>query len=312
MSMPELSTNPARLCPKCGSSTPLSKESRAWPLDWTCSACSYRPPFQDSIVLTAPELADTVSGFDPADFDFLAKAELEHFWFSARRKLIASLARKYAPYAKSFLEIGCGSGNVLNAMARSRDWDRIVGTEIHPRGLNHASQRLPSNVELIQADARRLPFSEAFDLAGAFDVLEHISEDELVLAKVREALASGGIFIATVPQHPWLWSVADEIAYHERRYRYGELEGKLSSSGFKILFSTSYTTLLLPAMALSRLRAKGDRSDTDAKEALRNEFRVSPVLNTMLREVLNLETGLTLLGVRWPIGGSRVVVAQKG
>jgi hypothetical protein len=30
----------------------------------------------------APELADTISGMDPKNFEMLAKVEAEHFWFS--------------------------------------------------------------------------------------------------------------------------------------------------------------------------------------------------------------------------------------
>jgi SAM-dependent methyltransferase/predicted RNA-binding Zn-ribbon protein involved in translation (DUF1610 family) len=301
----------ARLCPKCGSAARLGKDNRTWPLDWTCASCSYRAPNQNGIVLTAPTLADTISGFDPADFDFLAKAELEHFWFSARRKLIVALVRKYAPNASSFLEIGCGSGNVLNTVARSRNWERIVGTEIHPSGLAHASSRLPVNVELIQADARSLPFLQIFDLAGAFDVLEHIAEDELVLSEILKALVPGGILLVTVPQHPWLWSLSDEVAYHQRRYRRGELEAKLSRSGFKVLFSTSYTTWLLPLMIASRLKTKRIPSGSDAKMAARREFEIPTFANRVLQAVLNAETALTVMGAKWPFGGSRVIVAQR-
>lgn len=262
-------------------------------------------------MLTAPELADTISGFDPADFAFLSEAELQHFWFSARRELIVSLADKYAGHARSCLEVGCGSGNVINALARARDWSRIVGTEIHPSGLAHASPRLPANVELLQADARSLPFARAFDLIGAFDVLEHIAEDELVLSQIQQALLPDGIFLATVPQHPWLWSLADEVAYHKRRYRRGELEGKLSSAGFNVLFSTSYTAVLLPLMVLSRLMSRKKADGAQAREIVRKEFEISPVINGALRAFLGAETALTRRGVSWPFGGSRVIVAQK-
>ncbi|MCB5175185.1 class I SAM-dependent methyltransferase [Microvirga lenta] len=256
-------------------------------------------------------MADTISGFDPKDFDFLACAEIEHFWFAARRKLIVDLANKYAIGAKSFLEIGCGSGNVINAMAREREWDRIVGTEIHPSGLAHARPRLPASVELLQVDARRLPFSDTFDLIGAFDVLEHIADDQLVLSEIHRALALGGTFIATVPQHPSLWSVADEVAYHERRYERGELQAKLKAAGFRVVFSTSYTALLLPLMAVSRLRVRRNAGKSDARASVRQEFDISSMLNRILTMVLRAEVGLTARGMSWPIGGSRVVVAQK-
>ncbi len=48
-------------------------------------------------------------------------------------------------------------------------------------------------------------------------------------------------------------SQVDDISYHVRRYRRGELSRKLADAGFEILFSTSYTVSLLPLMAASRL-----------------------------------------------------------
>ena len=40
-------------------------------------------PQVDDIPMFAPELADTVSGFDPKSFGELAELEAEHFWFVA-------------------------------------------------------------------------------------------------------------------------------------------------------------------------------------------------------------------------------------
>ena len=168
------------------------------------------------------------------------------------------------------------------------------------------------DVELIQADARRLPFHQAFDAAGAFDVIEHIEEDETVLASVRSALVTGGVFVAAVPQHPSLWSVADDVAYHVRRYRPGELERKLAAAGFDILFSTSYAVSLVPLMGLRRLLTPGRRVEdaAEARAIARQALAVSPSINRVLTTVLNGEVALTRRGVRWPLGGSRVVVAR--
>lgn len=65
-------------------------------------------------------------------------------------------------------------------------------------------------------DARRIPFEGEFDVIGAFDVLEHIEEDERVLGQLNAALRSGGGIIATVPQHQWLWSEMDTVSGHRR------------------------------------------------------------------------------------------------
>ena len=302
----------ARVCPGCGRPDPVSDGQLLWPAGWACPGCHHQLPVRDGIGLTAPALADTITGFDPDDFDFLAHAERDHFWFVARRGLLLALVDKYARGASSFLEIGCGSGNVIGSLARSRAWTRIAGTDIHPRGLSLARTRLPPSVELFQADARTMPLHETFELAGAFDVLEHVENDEAVIAGVRSALVDGGIFLAAVPQHPALWSPADDVAHHVRRYERHELDRKLESGGFKVLFSTSYAVGLLPLMAVSRVLAKrANAAGHDPRSIARREFSVSPGVNRLLTAILEAETALTRRGVRWPAGGSRVVAAQK-
>lgn len=250
----------------------------------------------------AAELADTASGFDPTVFDKLASIEAEHFWFVARNRLIIGLINKYFPEAKRFMEVGCGTGFVLRAILQSRGWERVVGSELHPTGLRYARKRLPSAVELVQMDARHIPAAGFFDLAGAFDVIEHIQEDEAVLRGIHASLRPGAGIVVAVPQHPSLWSKADEIAHHVRRYRRGELEAKFRRNGFEVLFSSSYTALLLPLFAASRLKKARDDDPY--------EFIVNPLVNRILVQTLLTEVRLTIAGMRWPLGGSRIVVGR--
>ncbi len=294
----------ARRCLACGAIESIAAAEPIWPLGWRCPVCAKETPQVDGIPMFAPGLADTASGFDPNTFDELARLEATHFWFVARNRLIVGLASRFFPRAQRFLEIGCGTGFVLKAMAGSRQWERLVGSDLHPSGLVHARKRVPQS-EFVQMDARHIPAAAAFDLTGAFDVIEHIGDDEAVLQGLRAATRIGGGTIVTVPQHPWLWSRADEVAHHQRRYRRGELETKLRRNGFRILFSSSFTTLLLPLMAASRLKNK---SVADGIEAY--EFRINPLLNWSLLKVLRGEVTMTLSGIRWPVGGSRVVVAE--
>jgi SAM-dependent methyltransferase len=254
----------------------------------------------------APELADTVSGFDPKHFDELSELEAEYFWFITRNELIVGLISKFFPDARRFLEIGCGNGAVLRAIAKSRPWQRLVGSELHPSGLAYARKRLPSEVEFVQMDARQIPAVGVFDLTGAFDVIEHIADDEGVLRGMRAATQTGGGTIIAVPQHPWLWSRADDVAHHQRRYRRGELEAKLRRNGFEILFSSSFTALLLPLMAASRLMRRSDKQDADSFR----EFRLNRHVNAAFIAILRAELRMTLAGCRWPAGGSRMVVAR--
>jgi SAM-dependent methyltransferase len=301
-------TVPERLCLACGARDRIRSNEPVWPAGWYCRVCGHKVPETFGIPLLAPDLADTVSGFDPVAFDRLVRVEATHFWFVIRNELIVALADRYFPQARRYLEIGCGNGAVLQAIAKSRSWDRLVGSDLHPKGLAHARARLPHGVEFAQLDARAIPAVEAFDLTGAYDIIEHVPDDEAAMRALRTATATGGGTIIAVPQHPALWSRADEMGHHQRRYRLGELEAKLEHNGFRVQFSSSYTAVLLPLMALSRLKARLSPGSADAD--VDREMQIGAGLNRAFTALLRAEVRLTLAGLRWPLGGSRVVVAR--
>lgn len=296
----------SRTCPRCAVGEQIQSDEAVWPVGWRCSACGYVIGQSADIAMLAPDLADTVSGFDPVSFATIADIEARHFWFVARRELIVGIAGRFFPEAQSFLEIGCGNGAVLKALIDARRWRRVVGADLHPTGLAHARARMPQGVEFVQMNALAIPARATFDLIGAFDIVEHVADDEAVLRAIHGALRPEGGTIITVPQHPWLWSAADDIAYHERRYRRGELETKLLRNGFDVLASFSFTAILLPLLVASRIKARTRPSLRD----LPREVALHPAVNAALLAVLRAEVRLSLAGVRWPVGGSRMVVAR--
>ena len=67
------------------------------------------------------------SSYDPKYFDELITLEENNFWFINRNKLILWFIKRYASDAGSFLEIGCGTGFVLSAVASQFPaWDIVV------------------------------------------------------------------------------------------------------------------------------------------------------------------------------------------
>jgi len=273
----------------------------------TCPACGWTPANIDGFTAYAPEFAKSGGGFEPEYFDDLAALEANNFWFRSRNRLLQWALERFHPDLKSFLEVGCGTGFVLSGIQRLKPHVRIAGSEIFAAGLKFAAQRLPS-VSLMQMDARNVPFAEEFDVVGAFDVIEHIQEDEQVLSQLHAALKENGILMITVPQHPWLWSTLDEYSHHFRRYTEAELRRKIEGAGFEIVRNTSFVTLLLPAMAFSRLL----RRDKPVEEIdVRSELQLSPLVNAIFSLLLSCEIALIKAGISFPVGGSRLVVARK-
>jgi SAM-dependent methyltransferase len=254
----------------------------------------------------SPLLAEVSDGFETKAFTQLVTLEGNNFWFVSRNRLIVWALQRYFPQAKNFLEIGCGTGFVLSGIEQAFPQLTLYGSEIFTAGLDFASQRL-SRAKLFQMDARQIPFEDEFDAIGAFDVLEHIRDDTTVLSEMyRATQAQGGIMI-TVPQHPWLWSQADDRAHHVRRYRAQELKTKVESAGFKVVRMTSFVSLLLPLMFLSRLQQRQPKPEY--KET--SELRIYGWMNAMLENVLNVERPLIQLGISFPWGGSLLLIAKK-
>jgi SAM-dependent methyltransferase len=181
---------------------------------------------------------------------------------------------------------------------------RLAGGEPSLGGLAVARQRVPG-AQLLQLDAGRLPFDAEWDIAGAFDVLEHLDDDAGALRELARAVVPGGTVLLTVPQHPWLWSADDEYGRHRRRYRRRELVSRVRGAGLEVVRVTSWVTTLLPLMALSRLRPRRGSFDPG------HELRQGRLTRVVLERVLGGEQALIERGVSLPAGGSLVVVARR-
>jgi len=274
--------------------------------DWQCPSCHKSPPILDGLPAFAPSLAKENDGFEAAHFAELAPLEANNFWFRSRNQLIQWALGRHFRDVDDFLEIGCGTGYVLSGLERAFPCLRLSGSEIHSAGLNYAQDRV-NRCDLFQMDARSIPFDEEFDVIGAFDVLEHIAEDERVLSEMYRAIKPGGGIVLTVPQHAFLWSQADEHACHVRRYSAEDLAGKVRNAGFTLVKSTSFVSLLLPLMALARLKKRVPESDYDPM----SELKIGGVTNYILEKVLGFERILIRTGVSLPVGGSLLAIARK-
>jgi SAM-dependent methyltransferase len=274
--------------------------------DWHCESCGSTPPCIDGFVAFSPKLAAGSSGFKPEYFQQLADVESGNFWFVARNRLIAWAAKRYFRADQAFCEIGCGTGYVLRGLASAFPRWKLFGTEIYADGLSFAARRV-GHAQFYQMDARHVPFDQEFDVVGAFDVLEHIEDDVLVLREIHRALRPEGGLIITVPQHPFLWSQQDEHACHVRRYRASDILGKLERNGFKIEFASSFVSLLLPLMYMTRVRARASDAEYDAIA----DLRLSPVANRLLGAAMTVERTLIKAGLRLPFGGSLLIVARR-
>ena len=86
-----------------------------------------------------------------------------------------------------------------------------------------------------------LPCAEAsFELVCAFDILEHVSDDEGALAELARVSTPGATLLISVPLHPQAWTAFDDFVGHCRRYEPAVIEANLARHGFTIERSAVY------------------------------------------------------------------------
>lgn len=275
---------------------------------WECPACGNAPAESQGFLAFAPELAAQNDGFNPQFFQLMAAVEPRHFWFVMRNRILTGVMRKYFPGPDKILEIGCGTGFVLTGIHAAFPQASLSGSDIFTEGLSFAARRVP-NAFLFQMDARHIPFRDEFDVIGAFDVLEHVEQDEAVLAQMYQACKAGGGIVVSVPQHRWLWSPSDDYAHHKRRYVRQELHDKVTRAGFKVEYMTSFVALLLPLMMVARARPKSGNGMEQQMEG--TGLKIGPLTNAVLGLIMRIEWIFIKVGLSFPAGGSLLLVAKK-
>tara|TARA_B100000575_G_scaffold122039_1_gene97197 strand:+ start:6964 stop:7719 length:756 start_codon:yes stop_codon:yes gene_type:complete len=249
-------------------------------------------------------IKNTKGGFQPDEFKWLSTQENSSWWFRSRNRIILWTINRYIKKPESFLEIGCGTGFVLQAISKAFPSTSLYGDEFFEDGLKYAKTRVP-NATFRCLDATEMKDEDRYDAIGAFDVIEHIEDDNATLKNCFQALKKEGHLFLTVPQHMWLWSKVDEDACHVRRYSQSELRYKLEQSGFEILMSSSFVSFLVPLMFVSR------KNIFQKNSISKNEFNIYPWLNYLFELIMKIEIFFIKLGLRLPVGGSIILVAKK-
>ncbi len=253
-----------------------------------------------------------MSGMPKDIFKFLYKAEEGSFWFKSRNKIIIWLLKKYKSQFKTLMEVGCGTGFVLSGVITEfkEDDKKYYGSDLYEEGLKFAKERLAGCADFFTVNLEHEGLPDKYDVIGAFDVLEHIEEDEVALKHLTCALNKDGVLVISVPQHQKLWSSTDEFAHHCRRYERDELVKKVKLCGLDIVYVNSFVSLLYPAMLFSRTNKKSQNEKKKNSET-ELELELNWFLNSIFSLIMKVELLLLKLGVNFNKGGSLIVVAKK-
>ncbi len=127
-----------------------------------------------------------------------------------------------------------------------------VGAGLRPRlpieGTSFVDASLVAVAKLRERGARaqtgvvsRLPFPDGtFSLVAAFDIVEHVDDDDAALAELVRVSAPGSTLLLSAPLHPSRWTKFDDLVGHRRRYEPEQLRSKLEGHGLSVTATAVY------------------------------------------------------------------------
>lgn len=190
----------------------------------------------------------------------MAELDQRHWWYRARREVLAELIRRIVdpPKDADILEIGCGTGHNLAMLG---DFGRVDALELDEEARAHAQKRLGRSVMSAPLPQLAGVPEHHYDLIGAFDVIEHIDDDEAAIASIATRLKPTGKFVMTVPAHQWMWSAHDVVNHHRRRYSKRRLKSLIENSPLKLERIGYFNCLLFPLAVADRLSSRLRKKD---------------------------------------------------
>lgn len=259
-----------------------------------------------SRVLSAARTGATHPPVETAEYDLMDAVEDRMWWYRAvHARVIDALARRPGDPALPVLDAGCGTGGLLRRLSEALGGRPLVGLEYQEFAARRA--RAKSGALVATGDVNTLPFpGGAFGAAVSVDVLCHrLVSPERSLAELRRVLAPGGTLVVNLPAFEWLKSAHDRRVHNARRTTARAARAELAAAGFERIEARYWNALLLPLMVVQRklLAAREDAASDVAP--------YPPWLDRMLHGVTALERRLAALGLRYPAGGSVLLVATR-
>ena len=136
-------------------------------------------------------------------YRIFSEIQKKHWWFVTRENIVLDFIDRYLTKNDQVkvLDIGCGSGLMLNAL---EEVGQTFGMDMSDEAICFSKEIFNGRVEKgVLPD--QLPYQDNFfDLITALDVIEHIDNDIDSIRAIRSLLVPGGKCILTVPAYMFL------------------------------------------------------------------------------------------------------------
>jgi dolichyl-phosphate beta-glucosyltransferase len=238
--------------------------------------------------------------FDDQTAALLASNDTDHWWFRSKATFVSLAMRRFAPTDGWLVDIGAGPGGVTSMLGWAPD--RTIALERNVELVHETSRR--QAVLPVAADAEQLPVADSTaSVVCLLDVIEHLSDPIPVIREAARILTADGRLIVNVPAHPGLWSSADEVLGHARRYTRRSLRDDLERGGCKVLWSSHvFSWLTVPVWLRRRTRP--------AREPQLGLDVASPLIGRLSMLLTRLEW-LVVSHATLPVGTSVLCVATR-
>ncbi len=222
----------------------------------------------------------------------------DYWWYRGRSGLLQTVLEPYLGTPSRILDVGSADGPSVG-------WLRgglRVQVDTDPRGLSHGVG--------VCGSALALPFADgAFDVVGAFDVLEHCEPEEEAMRELTRVLAVGGRLLMSVPAYQWAWTDHDVRAGHFRRYTRRRLVAAARRADLSVERCTHAFAAVFPFFVAERVARRVKGSGRSAEEG--SLPRVSAPVERMLLRLCELDRWALRGRHDLPFGSSILLAAVK-
>jgi SAM-dependent methyltransferase len=245
---------------------------------------------------------------NPAEFDNIAKAERDFWWYRGMREIAFRLLDAAGPGKDArVLEAGCGTGYMSKVLAERYGW-RMTPLDLGREGLEYARGYGVSR--LVQGDVTALPFQDAaFDGLVSMDVIVHLPRgvERRAFEEFARVLKPGGLLALRVSALDLLHSRHSDFAHERQRFTGPRLQQAVEAAGFRTERVTYVNSLLLP-VSLFKFRVWEPLTRAPAASGVAG----GPAwLDRLLYLPLRAEAAWVGRGGSFPVGQSLVLTGRR-